>query len=85
MQEETGDWTKPFSVKQLTEKAERHIFQILPMQSQSSEDSLSQLRLHVGRFSRQSLPISLNSPRDKEIRKLPPILRYLSQKYMKQV
>jgi hypothetical protein len=83
-QEEGGCWTKRLSMQQLADKAERQIFIALQVHSQQSEDSSSRLQFHLRRFSRPVLPLAASSPRDNPAKKLPPILRYLSQKFVKQ-
>jgi hypothetical protein len=52
--------------------------------SQPSEENPARLQFHLRRFSKPVLPLAAASPRDNPAKKLPPILRYLSQKFVKQ-
>jgi hypothetical protein len=42
------------------------------------------MQFHLRKFSKPVLPLAASSPRDASPKKLPPILRYLSQKFVKQ-
>ncbi len=86
MEEVDGRWGKRFSQQFLTDKAERHIFNALQVHSQPNEDSSPPLHFHLRSFSKPLLLPTPVSPRqhNNPTKRLPPILRYLSQKFAKQ-
>lgn len=71
--------------KRMTERAEEEIIQYLPVYSQPSERLLPEYDLQARKFTQPALQIdNAPSPQGKA-RKLPSILRYQSQKYLRQL
>jgi hypothetical protein len=79
------DEARRYSLKEMRQRAEREIFQYLPVYSQPAEEQLVESDFHLRRFSEKSLQINNFNPEAKGARKLPPMLRYQSQKYLQQM